>query len=312
MDKFSLDIEQVTQELSTILDFIRWSVTHFNQADLSYGHGTDNAWDEAVHLVLSTLNLSPDSDVTVLEAKLTREEKQAIALNVEKRVKDRIPVPYLINEAWFAGLNFYVDERSIIPRSPIAELIEEQFSPWVDVDNVENILDLCTGSGCIAIGCAFNFPHALVDAVELNEKTMEVAQINVDRFEIDDQVKLIQGDLFENVSDKQYDIIVSNPPYVASREYEALPEEYTHEPKMALEAADDGLAIVSEILKKAHQYLTPKGVLVVEVGLLQDLVERTYPDVPFTWLQFERGGEGVFLLTADELREFSDHISKGA
>lgn len=310
MEHYSLDVNEAIQELATIRDFIRWGVTHFNQAELVYGHGTDNSWDEAVHLVLSSIGLPPDSDVNVLDAKLTVQERTRIAQFVEKRVKEHVPVPYLINEAWFAGLNFYVDERTIIPRSPIAELIEEEFSPWVACENVHNILDLCTGSGCIAISAAHAFPSAHVDAVDIEEGALEVAKINVDRLGVEDQVRLVHSNLFSDLGDQQYDIIVSNPPYVRTDEYHALPNEYQYEPKRALEAGPEGLDIVSQILEQAEHYLTPKGILIVEVGLLQEQLEMHYPDVPFTWLQFERGGEGVFLLTAEELREHKDLLKK--
>lgn len=305
MDTFKLDPTEACESLSTVKDFIRWSVTHFNQADLVYGHGTDNAWDEAVHLVLSTLHLPPDADASVLEAKLTAPERQAVARNVQKRVVDRVPVPYIIKEAWFASLNFYVDERVIIPRSPLAELIEEEFSPWVEADNVHNVLDMCTGSGCIAISCAMTFPNINVDAVDINQDALDVAAINVERFGLEDQVRLIKSDLFTGLKDEKYDIIVTNPPYVRTKEVEQLPPEFKHEPELALEAGADGLDLVGRILIEAENFLSPNGILVVEVGFLQDALEEKYPDVPFTWLQFEHGGEGVFLLTAQELREFN-------
>lgn len=305
MENYQLDPKEACEELSTIRDFIRWGVTHFNQAELVYGHGTDNAWDESVHLVLSTLKLPPDSDANVLESKLTYSERQKIAKNIQRRVQERIPVPYLIKEAWFASLNFYVDERVIIPRSPLAELIEEEFSPWVESDNVHNILDLCTGSGCIGISCAITFPHANVDCVDINKDALDVARKNVERFGVEDQVRLIESDLYAQLGEQKYDIIVSNPPYVRTQEYKILPEEFMHEPKLALEAGADGLSVVSRILEQSEKFLSATGVLVVEVGFLQELIENHYPDVPFTWLQFERGGEGVFLLTAEELREFN-------
>lgn len=306
----TLHVEEAIQELTTIRDFIRWGVSHFNQTPLFYGHGTDNAWDEAVNLVLSSLHLSPDTDTNVLDAKLTLVERKLIASYIEKRVKERIPVPYLIQEAWFAGLNFYVDERVIIPRSPIAELIEEEFSPWVDATRVDRILDLCTGCGCIAISSALAFPHAMVDAVDINQEALDVADINVKRFGLEDQVNLIHSDLFEALGDQKYNVIVTNPPYVGTEEYESLPKEYSHEPKLALEAGPDGLDVVSRILINAEKFLAPKGILIVEVGLSQEQLEAKYPDVPFTWLQFERGGEGIFLLTSEELKEFSYQLKK--
>jgi len=299
-----IDIREVAEEMETVRDFIRYAVTHFNQANLVYGHGTDNGWDEAVNLVLSALHLPPDIDNNVLDAKLAISEKKALAEKIKRRVEDRVPVPYLVNESWFAGLNFYVDERVIIPRSPIAELLEDELSPWVEMENVQNILDMCTGSGCIAVSAALTFPEALVDAVDLSEDALEVAKINVKRFGLEENINLIHSDVFEGLSGKRYDIIISNPPYVGKEEYDALPTEYTHEPQQSLLCGEDGLAVVRKILAQAENHLTPTGILIVEVGYSQELLEVEYEGVPFTWLQFERGGEGVFLLTAEELREF--------
>lgn len=303
-----MNTQDAIQELVTIRDFIRWGVTHFNQAQLCYGHGTDNSWDEAVHLVLSAVHLSPDSDSNVLDSKLILDEKKQIVELIERRIKERMPVPYLLNEAWFAGLAFYVDERVLIPRSPISELIDEDFRPWVEEQNINRVLDLCTGSGSIAITVALTFLDATVDAVDLDTGALEVAAKNVKKYELEDRVNLIQSDLFDNLGDQKYDIIISNPPYVAELEYNSLPAEYHHEPKLALEAGSDGLTIVKRILKQAQQYLTPNGVLIVEVGLTQEAVEVAFPNIPFTWLQFEQGGEGVFLLTFDELSEFSHYF----
>lgn len=300
----TINVDEATLEMVTLRDFIRWGVTQFNQADLVYGHGTDNGWDEAVNLILTSLYLPPDIDTNVLDAKLTNTEKNLIASRIKKRVEQRIPVPYLVNEAWFAGLNFYVDERVVIPRSPIAELLEDEFSPWVEESNVENILDLCTGSGCIAVSSSLAFPHATVDAVDISLDALEVAKLNVERFGLEDSVNLVHSDLFEGLAGKKYDIIVSNPPYVSKSEYDSLPREYTHEPQLALLCAEDGLGIIRRILAQAEEHLTPTGILIVEVGFGQELLETQLPGVPFTWLQFEHGGEGVFLLTAEELREF--------
>lgn len=299
-----INTREVADEMVTVRDFIRYAVTHFNQANLVYGHGTDNGWDEAVNLVLSALHLPPDVDTNVLDARLAASEKVVLAEKIKRRVEDRVPVPYLVNESWFAGLNFYVDERVIIPRSPIAELLEDELSPWVEVENVQNLLDMCTGSGCIAISAALTFPEALVDAVDYSEDALEVAKINVKRFGLEENVNLIHSDVFNALEGKRYDIIISNPPYVGKAEYDALPTEYTHEPQQSLLCGDDGLAVVRRILAEAESHLTPTGILIVEVGFSQELLELEYEGVPFTWLQFERGGEGVFLLTAEELREF--------
>lgn len=306
----TVDTTEAIQEMVTIRDFIRWAVTQFNQASLVYGHGTDNGWDEAVNLVLTLLHLPPDTDVNVLDAKLAQREKVAIAECIKKRVEERIPVPYLVSEAWFAGLNFYVDQRVLIPRSPIAELIEDEFSPWVEENSIQYILDLCTGSGCIAISTAMVFPDAVVDAVDISPDALEVAKINVERFGLEESVHLIESNLFSALKGKRYDIIVSNPPYAGQAEYGTLPLEYSHEPFQALVSGEDGLDIVRQILAQAEHYLTPKGILIVEVGFTQELLEAEYPGVPFTWLQFDKGGEGVFLLTAEELREYS-HLLAG-
>ncbi|MAZ43997.1 MAG: 50S ribosomal protein L3 N(5)-glutamine methyltransferase [Legionellales bacterium] len=302
-----VDIKEATSEMITVIDLVRWIVSHMNQHDLSYGHGTENSWDEAVNLVLSSLHLPPDVDKCILEAKVTQRERKILAEQLSRRLKERVPVPYLVNEAWFAGLNFYVDERVIIPRSPIAELIESEFTPWVQPQSVSRILDLCCGSACIGISCALAFPDAQVDAVDISPDALAVAQINLERYECDDNLRLVESDLFNALEPAQYDIIISNPPYVSQPEMDELPAEYLHEPRLALEAGDQGLDIVQRILAEAHKYLAPGGVLIVEVGYTQNAVEDMYPHLPFTWLQFERGGEGVFLLTAEELAEHS-HI----
>lgn len=295
--KYALD------EMRSILDMVRWVVSQFNQCDLTYGHGTENSLDEAANLVLSALHLPPDTDRGMMTAALTSKEREFIIHLVERRIKERVPVPYLVNEAWFGGYNFFVDERVIIPRSPVAELIDYQFSPWLDAFQVDNVLDLCTGSGCIAIACALAFDHAQVDAVDISQDALDVAEINVDRYGLEDYVTLIKSNLFESVEPKEYDLIISNPPYVGRETVMALPEEYGHEPTLALEAGEDGLECVHIILREALNYLSPNGVLIVEVGYIQELVEAAYPNLPFTWLQFERGGDGVFLLTARDLQE---------
>jgi ribosomal protein L3 glutamine methyltransferase len=298
-----MNIEEVIREFSTVNDFLRWGYSLFNEHDLCYGHGTDNSWDEIVHLVYSTLHFSLDCTQDILNAKLLAAEKKLLADRIRLRIEKRIPVSYLTNEAWFCGLSFYVDERVIIPRSPMAELIESEFSPWVDSQKVTKILDLCTGSGCIAIACAVNFPEAEVDAVDISTEALVVAQKNVNQYGLEQTIHLIQSDLFKSLPRKQYDIIISNPPYVPESVYDTLPDEYSHEPSLALKAGQEGLSAVEEILKKAGKYLSPNGVLIVEVGELQPLVEQVYPTIPFTWLQFEEGEDGVFLLTAQELKD---------
>jgi ribosomal protein L3 glutamine methyltransferase len=293
--------EEVIDELVTVGDFVRWGASGFNEAGLTFGHGIDNALDEAFHLVTFALHLPHEIPPYMIETRLTRKERLAVYGILQKRVSTRLPAAYLTNEAWFAGIPFYVDERVLIPRSPIAELIEVGFEPWIDSSLVEDVLDLCTGSGCIAIACALAFPHAMVDATDLSSDALQVAHRNVEKHHVQDRVRLHEGDLFQGLAGRQYDVIVSNPPYVDAEDMAALPEEFLHEPRMGLEAGIDGLDIVRNILKEAHQYLKPGGILVVEVGNSTAALVDAYPELPFTWLEFERGGYGVFLLTKEQL-----------
>lgn len=290
-------------ELKNIRDFVRFAASQFNEAGLYFGHGTDNAWDEAVALALHSLHLPITVNPTVLDANLTSDEQTKLTALIQKRVDKRIPVPYLTNEAWFSGLPFYVDERVLIPRSPIAELIEQHFEPWVMPDNVHQILDLCTGSGCIAIACAKAFPDAQVDASDISPEALAVAKINVLRHSVEDQVELISSDLFDSIPAKKYDIIVSNPPYVNAAEMSSLPSEYRHEPSLGLAAGADGLTIATRILQNASRFLNPEGILIIEVGNSESALADQFPDIPFTWLDFQRGGGGVFLITAEQLIE---------
>lgn len=297
------NLAQVSQELFTIRDYIRWAYSRFNAANLYYGHGTDNAWDEAVYLVLSTLHLPPDLSPELLDSTLTTVERRSLCELIFRRINERIPSAYLTKEAWFAGIPFYVDERVIIPRSPLAELIEDGFSPWLDDHNVYAILDLCTGSGCIAIACALAFPESIVDAVDLSADALDVALINVKKHSLQRRVNLIESNLFEKIT-HEYDLIISNPPYVSTGEYEWLPQEYSHEPKIALKADGNGLEIVIQIIRESASHLSHDGILVVEVGNTRETLEENYPEIPFLWLDFERGGEGAFLLTAEQVREY--------
>ena len=291
-------------ELTTIRDFLRYAVSQFNGAGLFFGHGTDNAWDEAIGLVLHTLHLPHDMNPDLLAAHLTQAERETILKLIADRTEKRIPLPYLTHEAWFSQLPFYVDERVLIPRSPIAELIENQFAPWIDPKNVHSILDLCTGSGCIAITAALNFQDATVVASDLSADALAVAKINVLRHEVIDQVSLYESDLFNAIPKQTFDVIVSNPPYVSAEEMAALPSEYHHEPRLGLAAGKDGLDIVERILKEAGQWLTPHGILIVEVGNSELALADAYPNIPFTWVEFERGGGGVFILTAEQVKQF--------
>ncbi len=273
----------------------------FLDADLWYGHGTDNARDEAAWLVLGALQL-PFDDEDALDTPLTREQTDRIQALAEERIGKRRPVAYLLKEAWFCGLPFYVDERVLIPRSPLAELIEDRFAPWLSEDDVARVLDVGTGSGCIAVACAMAFPGAGVDAVDTGEDALAVARINVERHDLEDSIRLLHSDLFEKLPGERYDLIVANPPYVGSGEMNDLPEEYRHEPvDTALAAGGDGLDVIRRILAQAKAHLTEGGVLVVETGNSQEAVMDAYPELPFTWLEFERGGDGVFLLTKEQL-----------
>jgi ribosomal protein L3 glutamine methyltransferase len=286
--------------LETITDFVRWGASRFAAAGLHFGHGTDNPIDEALVLVRHALHLDHDLPQEFYSARLTENEKRAVLELIERRIAERVPAPYLTGEAWFAGLPYHVDRRVLIPRSPFAELIEAGFEPWLDSDRVQSVLDLCTGSGCIAIACALAFPAAAIDAVELSAEALEVARSNVERHGVGDQVTLLEGDLWAPVADRSYDLIVSNPPYVGDAEMAELPPEYAHEPALGLRSGADGLEFVARILEGARTHLRAGGVLVVEAGGSAEAVAK-WPELPFTWLDFTRGGGGVFLLTAEEL-----------
>lgn len=295
-------------ELHTLRDYIRWAMTCFQQANLFYGHGTDNPWDEAVHLVLNAVHLPWDASHHVLDARLTNSEKQRILTFIRRRTEERIPLPYLTGEAWYMGIPFNVDERVLIPRSPIAELTEQLFSPWLRPGPVDRILDLCTGSGCIGIACAYQFPESEVDLVDISADALEVAQTNIIRHELNHRVQAIKSDLFSELKGKQYDLIVSNPPYVDLADFNSMPSEYQHEPKLALTSGQDGLDITRKILREAGEYLAEDGLLVVEVGNSEQHIIEQFPQVPFTWADFEKGGNGVFLFTAEELAQYRKYF----
>ncbi len=297
-------------ELHTIVDYIRWTVTQFNKANLNFGHGTDNALDEAIALLKHILRLPNDIPSVLFNARLTGEEKENVLKLINLRVSKRIPLAYLTHEAWFAGMPFYVDNRVLIPRSPLAELIEHRFEPWLDLNNNLNntpdtrILDLCTGSACIAIACAGVLPECQVDALDISVDALAVANINIKNHCLQGRVNAIHSNLFDSLSQQRYHIIISNPPYVDEIDMANLPAEFLHEPSLGLLAGKTGLDVVCRILKSALNYLLPGGLLVVEVGNSEAALKERYSQVAFTWLDFERGGEGVFLLTYEQLVEY--------
>jgi ribosomal protein L3 glutamine methyltransferase len=291
-----------TSELLTLRDWLRYAVSTFTEANLTFGHGSENAYDEAAYLILHTLHLPLDTLDPFLDAKLTAQEKSALLELLKRRVEQKIPAAYLTHEAFLGDFKFYVDERVIVPRSFIAELLRERLFPWVaDADNTTTVLDLCTGSGCLAILAAAAFPNAMVDAADLSPEALQVAQRNVSDYELQNRINLVQSDLFGKLSGKQYDIIISNPPYVDADSVAALPAEYLHEPKLSLGSGADGLDATREILKQAASHLTPHGILIVEIGHNRDVLEAAYPDLPFTWLDVSAGDQFVFLLHRNDL-----------
>lgn len=299
---------QIATELHTIRDYIRYSMSCFYEYDLYFGHGTDNPWDEAVQLVLGALHLPWNSDGQILDARLTSSEKTKVLDFLSQRVEQRRPLPYIIGEAWYAGMPFNVDERVLIPRSPIQELIEQHFAPWFREGPVERVLDLCTGSGCIGIVCAYAFEEAEVDLVDISADALEVARTNITRHELEERVEAIESDLFTSLKGRRYDLIVSNPPYVDAGDLASMPDEYQHEPDLALGSGDDGLDITRQILRQVSEYLADDGLLVVEVGNSEVHLQQAFPEVPFTWVELEQGGNGVFLLTADEVKQYCSQL----
>ena len=289
-------------ELLTVRDHLRYAVSRFTAAGLFFGHGSDNAWDEAVYLTLHTLSLPLDRLEPFLDARLLPHEKEALLEIFRRRCEERLPAAYLTNEAWLGEHRFYVDDRVIVPRSFIAELLQEQLTPWVeDPWAIESALDLCTGSGCLAILTALAFPEAQVDAVDLSKDAISVAERNIADYHLTERVHPIQSDAFSQLTGKRYDLIISNPPYVDVESVAALPPEYLHEPEMALGSGEDGLDFTHIILREAKKHLTPNGLLIVEIGHNREVLEAAYPTLPFTWLDTTAGDEYVFLLNAADL-----------
>jgi len=296
------DFDAARDELLTIRDFLRWGASEFIAAKLFYGHGTDNPWDEAEQLVLHAINLSPPLGDEWLDARLTLPERKKVVANLARRIQERVPAAYITRQAWFAGLPFVVDERVLVPRSPIGELIQKRFEPWL-VNEPAQILDLCTGSGCIGIACAYAFPEACVQLSDISFDALAVAEENIEQHGLAERVFAMQSDLFENLQGQVFDLIVSNPPYVDAEDMASLPEEYHAEPELGLASGDDGLDFTRRLLTEAVDYLSEQGVLLVEVGNSWPALEAAYPALPFTWIEFERGGHGVFVLNAEDLRK---------
>ena len=294
--------DQAQDELSTLRDLMRFAVSRFNEACLFFGHGTDNAWDEAAYLLLHSLHLPVDSLDPYMDARLTAAERAAALELIRRRIAERLPAAYLTREAWLGDYRFYVDERVIVPRSHIAELLREQLTPWInDPWAVGRVLDLCTGSGCLAILAAHAFPEALVDAVDISPDALAVARRNVADYALESRLELIESDAFTGLAGRRYDVIISNPPYVNAESMDTLPHEYRQEPELALASGEDGLDFTRIILAQAAAHLNPGGLLVVEIGHNRDALEAAYPDTPFTWLDTEAGDRYVFMLRREEL-----------
>ena len=293
--------DEVLASLKTIRDFLRYAVSQFNEAELFFGHGNDNAYDEAAYLILHTLNLPLDTLTPFLDARLLQNEKALLLQLINRRVNERIPLAYLTRQAWQGEYEFYVDERVIVPRSFIYELLGEPLRPWIEYDElIHHTLDLCTGSGALAIQLAHHYPEASIDAIDISIDALEVASVNVQAYGLENRINLIHTDLFTGI-DGTYDLIVSNPPYVDAESVAELPDEYLHEPELALGSGIDGLDATRIILQQAAKYLNPQGVLLVEIGHNRDVLEAAFPELPFTWLNTSGGDGFVFLLTREDL-----------
>jgi len=297
------EVNEAIAELHSILDVVRWTVSRFNEAGLYFGHGTDNAWDEAVSLTLQSLFLPQQISEELFASRLTSSEKQRVLNLVQRRINERVPVAYLTNQAWFCDLPFYVDERVLVPRSPIAELIHGRFNGYLSHDPA-NILDLCTGSGCIAIACAHAFPGTQVDAVDISSDALDVAEINIDEHDLSDRVFPVRSDVFDGLQGQTYDLIVTNPPYVDAEDIASVPLEFQSEPVIGLAAGDDGLDVVRRILEQGASYLNPGAWIIVEVGNSLVHVEQQYADLDLHWIEFNHGGAGVFAVQKEALEHY--------
>lgn len=302
----------MTAELASIIDFIRYGASRFSAAGLTFGHSHDNPIDEATHLVLASLHLPPDIPPAYGAGRLTAAERARVLEMIERRVLERLPVAYLVGETWFAGMKFKSDRRALVPRSPIAELIESCFSPWLDGRDVQRALDLCTGSGCIGIAMAEYHPHWQVDIADISEEALSLARENVAFQHVQRRVEAIQSDLFTGLAGRRYDLIVSNPPYVTDAEYAELPGEYAHEPRLGLTSGADGLDLCLRMLDQAANFLTEDGLLIVEVGESERALIELLPQLPFAWIEFKVGAMGVFALERRDLIEHADSLRGAA
>ncbi len=302
----------MTSELASIIDFIRYGASHFSAAGLTFGHSHDNPIDEATHLVLASLHLPPDIPPPYGAGRLTAAERARVLELIERRVSERLPVAYLVGETWFAGLKFKSDRRALVPRSPMAELIESGFSPWLDQRDVQRALDLCTGSGCIGIAMAEFNPNWQVDIADISEDALSLARENISFQHVEARVEAIQSDLFNGLAGRRYDLIVSNPPYVTDAEYAALPGEYAHEPRLGLTSGVDGLDLCLRMLDQAAEYLAEDGLLIVEVGESEHALAELLPQVPFVWIEFKVGAMGVFALERRDLIEHNATLREAA
>jgi len=294
------NVDELAQQLFTLRDWVRWSSSEFRRSGLFYGHGTENDFDEAVNLALWALSQPWERLELLWEARLSAEEKVVLFEAVRKRIDTRCPAAYITGEAWFCNIRFVVNENVLVPRSPIAELIQNRFQPWLS-DEPQAILDLCTGSGCIGIACAFEFQDSSVDLIDISPEALEIADKNIHLHDLESRVRSIQSDGLTALGHQQYDLIVSNPPYVSEAEYAQLPQEYKMEPKLGLTSGDDGFDFVRNLLLSAEKHLTTDGLLVVEVGYGWEQFNDLFPQYPFLWPEFENGGCGVFILTRDQL-----------
>jgi len=300
------DQPKLGQQLHTLRDYLRWTLSEMQRHQIYFGHGHVDAWNESLQLVFNAVDLPWDSSLELLDGRLIDEEKARLESFVYQRCLERRPLPYITGEAWFMGIPFNVDERVLIPRSPTAQLIETGFQPWLGDVDVERVLDLCTGSGCIGIACAAVFDQAEVDLVDLSAEALDVAETNIVRHELSDRVRTVQSDLFNNLEGEIYDLIITNPPYVDQDDLDSMPAEYQHEPELALGSGPDGLDITRRILREAGRHLSEQGLLVCEVGNSEVHLMQAYPELPLIWVELEEGGNGVFVIDAPSLRAHAE------